>query len=107
MYVAPPLLTDMGPPFAQWCTTQVGGASCRSMLHNVVLYSLGGAQRTCRSHKHTQRNRSDSIAMNINAGGKKNIDNGWLALITTIFNVKLVSMSTDKLMLMKNSLRSK
>ncbi len=27
-----------------WCITPVGGAQCRSMVNNVVLYSLGGAQ---------------------------------------------------------------
>ncbi len=34
------------------CTPQVGGAQRRSMVHNIVLYSLGDAQ--CRSHKPTQ-----------------------------------------------------
>ena len=41
-----------------WCTTQVGGAQCRSMVHNVVLYSLGGAQR--RSHKNQTDGQSES-----------------------------------------------
>ena len=45
----PPHLTDIGPPCAPWCTLQVGGAQHRSMVHNVVLYSLGGALH--RSHK--------------------------------------------------------
>ena len=39
------------PYGATWCTTQVGGAQRRSMVHNVVLYSQGGVQR--RSHKPT------------------------------------------------------
>ena len=47
----PPHLTDIGPPCAPWCTMQVGGAQHRSMVCNVVLYSVGGAQR--RSHKPT------------------------------------------------------
>ena len=37
------------PPCVPWCTMQVGGVQHRSMVHNIVLYSLGGAQ--CRSHK--------------------------------------------------------
>ena len=40
---------DTGPPCAPWCTMQVGGAQCRPMVHNAVLYSLSGAQHS--SHK--------------------------------------------------------
>ncbi len=39
----PPHLPDIGPPCAPWCTTQVGGAQCRSVVHNVVLYPRGGS----------------------------------------------------------------
>ena len=45
-------MLDIGPPCAPWCTTQGGGAQCRLMVHNVVLYSVRGAQ--CRSHKTSQ-----------------------------------------------------
>ena len=46
------LLTDIGPPCARGCTTQVGGAQRRLMVHHVVLYlPVGGAQHTIRSHK--------------------------------------------------------
>ena len=48
---------DIGPPC--WCTTQPGGAQCRSMVHNVVLYSQDGAQ--CRSYKHRQTDMTSSI----------------------------------------------
>ena len=41
--------TDVGPPCAPWCTTHFSGAQHRSTVHNIALYSLGGAQR--RSHK--------------------------------------------------------
>ena len=51
----PPLLMDIGPPCAPWCTTQVGSAHCRSMVHNIVLYPWSGAQR--RSHKPRQTDR--------------------------------------------------
>ncbi len=47
-----PLLTDIGPPCAPWCTTHPSGAQPLSMVHNVVLSSLGGAQ--CRSDKPTR-----------------------------------------------------
>ncbi len=78
----PPHLTDIRPPCAPWCTTQVG-AQCRSVVHNVVLYSRGGAQRggaqrggaQCRSHKSRQnhgqkgntdkqKHRTDSLTFN-------------------------------------------
>ncbi len=49
--------TDIGPPC--WCTTQPGGAQCRSMVHSVVLYSQDGAQ--CRSYKHRQTDMTSSI----------------------------------------------
>ncbi len=46
------LLTDICPPCTPWCITQLGGAQCRSVVHNVVLYPQGGSQR--RSHKSRQ-----------------------------------------------------
>ena len=33
-----PLLTDISPPCAPWCTTQVGSAQCWLVVHSVVLY---------------------------------------------------------------------
>ena len=36
------LTHDLWPPC---CTTQPGGAQCRSVVHNVVLYPKGGAQQ--------------------------------------------------------------
>ncbi len=46
------LLTDIVPPCAPWCTMQVGGAHCRLVVHNVVLYRWGSAQHS--SHKPRQ-----------------------------------------------------
>ena len=51
----PPLLPDIGPSCAQWCTTQVSGAQRRSVVHSVVMYPRGGAQRS--SHKPTHTNK--------------------------------------------------
>ena len=36
----------IGPPCAQWCTMQVGGAQRSSVLHKAVLDPKGGAQRS-------------------------------------------------------------
>ncbi len=48
-------LKGTGPTCALWCTMQVGGAQCRSVVHNIVLHSRGNAQR--RSHKPKQTGR--------------------------------------------------
>ncbi len=45
------LLTDIGPPGAPWCTTQVGGAQRRSVVHNVVLYPRPNPYRTLGTHR--------------------------------------------------------
>ena len=47
----PPLLTEIGPPYA----TQPGGAQRRSAVHNVVWYPRGGAQRSSHKPRHTDR----------------------------------------------------
>ncbi len=60
----PPLLTDIGPPCATWCTTQAGSAQCRSMVHNIVLCSLGGTQSRSRQpppSPHTHKDGTDLI----------------------------------------------
>ncbi len=36
-------IKKVGPPCAQWCTTQVGGAQDRLMVHNIVLHHSSGA----------------------------------------------------------------
>ena len=50
-----PLLTDIGPPCAPWFTMQLSCAQRRLMVHNIVLYSLGGAQHSF--HKPSQTDR--------------------------------------------------
>ncbi len=35
------------------CTTKPGGAQHRSMVHSIVLYPQGGAQRSSHKHRHT------------------------------------------------------
>ncbi len=40
---------------APWCTTQVGDAQFRSVVHKVVLYSLGVAQRRSYKPRQTER----------------------------------------------------
>ena len=45
-------LRDIGPPCPPWCTMEVGGAQRRSVVHSVILYQCGGAQRS--SHKPKQ-----------------------------------------------------
>ena len=42
--VTPTSQKRMPPPWAPWCTTQVGGAQCRSMVHNVALYCWSDPQ---------------------------------------------------------------
>ena len=54
----PPLLMDIGPPCAPWCTMQANGAQCRSVVHKVVLYLWAAAQ--CRFDKPSQ-NVSDAV----------------------------------------------
>ncbi len=34
----PLLLKNVGPPYAPWCTMQIGSAQRRLMAHNVALY---------------------------------------------------------------------
>ncbi len=48
------LLTNLGPPCASWCTMQLDGVQGRLVVHNVVLYRWGSAQRW--SHKQSQTN---------------------------------------------------
>ncbi len=43
-------------PCAPWCTSQVGGAQHRSVVHNIVLYCWSGAQH--RSHKPGQTDKT-------------------------------------------------
>ena len=51
------LLMDIGLPCAPWCTRQVSGTQCKSVVHNVVLYHWGSAQ--CRSHNPPQHTHTD------------------------------------------------
>ena len=46
------LLKEIGLSCAPWCTTQISGAQCRSVVDNVALYHWSGAQ--CMSCKPTQ-----------------------------------------------------
>ncbi len=45
--------TDIGPPCSPWCTTQLSGAQCRSVVHNIVLYPWDDAQHSSRAPPHT------------------------------------------------------
>ncbi len=52
---------SLGLPPAPWCTTEVGGAQCRSIVHNVALYHCGDAQH--RSYKPTQTHTDRTVSI--------------------------------------------
>ena len=61
---------NLGPSCAPWCTMQVGGAQCRSMVHKIALYQWSGAQQFPQTHTHRNRDETDSITWTADAGGK-------------------------------------
>ncbi len=69
----PLLLTDIGPPcvLVPWCTTQLGGAQRRSVVHNVVLYQRGGAQHSSHKPMHLRTEAAVFITSTSDAGGNE------------------------------------
>ncbi len=59
----------LSPSCAPWRTMQVGGAQCRSMMHNVVLYSLG-------AHQPRQTDGTNSFTLTADVEGNKSLQ--WI-----------------------------
>ena len=68
-------LICIGPPCAPWCTMQVGGAQCRSVVHNIVVHNVG-LTTPPPLNTHTHINGTDSI-MTADAGGNNNSLTQW------------------------------